>query len=105
MAAFVYRKTQALGKIQFIGGPKGFTICRRNEYGIVNLKKKCMCLKILPLSVNLTCTMEWRFDLVCRRDRFALASIDHVHELQFILSVLLQFICLVVDHMVKSMLL
>ncbi|TVU16621.1 hypothetical protein EJB05_40194 [Eragrostis curvula] len=42
MAAFVYRKTQALGKIQFIGGPKGFTICRRNEYGIVNLNKKGM---------------------------------------------------------------
>jgi hypothetical protein len=32
-----------LGKTQFIvGGRKGFTICRRNEYGLINLKKKCV---------------------------------------------------------------
>ncbi|TVU16567.1 hypothetical protein EJB05_40138 [Eragrostis curvula] len=40
--AFVYRKTQKLGKIQFIAGPEGFTLCRRDEYGVVNLKKKVM---------------------------------------------------------------
>ncbi|KAK3141142.1 hypothetical protein QOZ80_4BG0330070 [Eleusine coracana subsp. coracana] len=34
-----YRK---LGKIQFIAGREGFTLCRHNEYGIINLKKKVM---------------------------------------------------------------
>jgi hypothetical protein len=32
-------KKYKLGKIQFIGGRKGFTLCRCNEYGITNLKE------------------------------------------------------------------
>lgn len=32
-----------MGKVVFIAGPKGFTLCRRDEYGIViNLKKNVM---------------------------------------------------------------
>ena len=36
-------------------------------------------LKILTVSVNLTCTTEWRFALVCPRDLSALASIEAVN--------------------------
>ncbi|TVU44583.1 hypothetical protein EJB05_04028, partial [Eragrostis curvula] len=39
---FAYRKTQKLGKVQFIAGPEGFTLCRHDEFGIANLKKRCM---------------------------------------------------------------
>jgi hypothetical protein len=37
------------------------------------------CLKILKVSVNLTCTTEWRFALVCPRDLSALASVEAVN--------------------------
>jgi len=31
-----------LGKTQFIVGSKGFTLCRRNEFGTINLQRKVM---------------------------------------------------------------
>lgn len=37
-----YRKTIPLRKIQFIGGPRGFTLCRRDEYGVTRLKDRRM---------------------------------------------------------------
>jgi hypothetical protein len=37
------------------------------------------CLKILKVSVNLTCTTEWRFALVCPRDLSTLASVEAVN--------------------------
>lgn len=36
------RVTQKLGKTQFIVGSKGFTLCRRNEFGTINLQQKVM---------------------------------------------------------------
>ena len=34
------RKTQKLGRLQFIVTPQRFTLCRRDEHGITNLKKR-----------------------------------------------------------------
>jgi len=45
----------------------------------LDLKIILTCLKILTVSVNLTCTTEWRFALVCPRDLSALASIEAVN--------------------------
>ncbi|AQK75874.1 Proteasome maturation factor UMP1 [Zea mays] len=46
---------------------------------ILVLKIILTCLKILKVSVNLTCTTEWRFALVCPRDLSALASVEAVN--------------------------
>uniref|UniRef100_A0A0E0GQ38 Uncharacterized protein n=1 Tax=Oryza nivara TaxID=4536 RepID=A0A0E0GQ38_ORYNI len=43
---------------------------------ISGLKIISTCPKILTASMLQTCTTEWRFALVCQRDRFALVSID-----------------------------
>lgn len=50
-------KKYKLGKIQFIGGRKGFTLCRCNEYGITNLKENRLVKTTSTYIVSTGCAL------------------------------------------------